>query len=144
MAEAKRTVKPLCSTCAFHENYAMKLVVLWYAGIALVVIFMPLLGWTANDIYAQVRSNAQNIIACDEKSTYRDKEQGQELRDSNNKLAETFHNSNEKLVKTMDDIIAVLNVASINQKRTMEYLNLKYLSPEWVRHGNDKIGMKGE
>lgn len=121
---------PLCSQeCPYHDTYASKVNFMWGAGkvvsIVLVAIFGTLVTMIMSTQADVERVRAAAEVKCSQlqaESVARDHD-----------LAEKFIRLTTEMAKDNNDIVRVLNVISVNQKRILDNLQIPYMAPEWVR-----------
>lgn len=107
--------------CILHEKYALRVNTMW-GGFKILVTFLILAFGVIGTIIVDTRANTERNRS---ESIARDQA-----------IAEKFLVLNTELNNDNNDIIRVLNVISVNQKRVMDHLDLEYMSPEWVRGRN--------
>ena len=115
-----KKANPLCSTCGLHESYAKKVNFMWAAT----WLILPIIGWTANDLYARNQKNVVAIASCKESSISRDIDIGVEFRNEVTRL-ERNDNTNERLLENV----------SMNLRIFMEAQGVSYKEPTKIRLG---------
>lgn len=128
------------NVCVLHDKYALRVNSMWGGfkiALSFIVIGFSVIGTIILDTRAEMDSNhiqlETSIAECREESIRRDQEisiRFLDLEEEERTIQRDWYAS--QLIEN-NNIIRVLNVISLNQKRTMDHLDLEYMNPEWVR-----------
>jgi len=108
--------------CVLHEKYAVRVNTMW-GGFKILLTFIVIAFSVVGTIMMDTRASS---ALYNTESIRRDQV-----------ISEKFLALNTQLNNDNNAIIQVLNVISMNQKRSMEHLDLRYISPEWVVKNGD-------
>ena len=125
--------QPLCSTCGIRDiakQVAFMLGAIKVAGavaLTLVGIIFTLIAVTRADMEELHEKSENQCASLQREAMKRDQE-----------MANNFLGVTTELANDSNDIMQVLNVISINQKRVLETLDIPYMEPEWVHKPEKK------
>ena len=126
--------------CPLHEKYATRVNILW-GMMFLMGSFIVAMGAAGGAMLMDTRNGqtehvdevAARMNTFVTESMQRDRELSERWTKQHNDLLKKIDKIEDTLSNDNNNIIRVLNVISINQKRVMQHLELEYMSPEWVR-----------